>query len=117
MADHPSAVAKALIRELKTRRLAILENAKRSPVELLRWLYENQGVRRFDASNRLFLVLVDCDNFFESWKLKRDKPLLVDKIHAHLNQARQAGHDLSFQWEGTTHSVTADAIFVGHKRQ
>lgn len=114
--DHPSSDAKTLIQELKSRRIAILDNAKQNPQGLIRWLYENQGVRRFDSSNRLFLVLVDCDNFFESWKLKRAKPLLVDKIHSHLNQARRAGHDLSFQWEGMIHSVTSDVVFVNHER-
>jgi hypothetical protein len=115
-ADHPSEDAHNLIQELKRRRIEILENAMGNPVSLITWLYENQGVRRFDASNRLFLVLVDCDNFFESWKLKRAKPLLVDKIHGHLNRAQQAGYDLTFQWEGTTYSVTSDVIFVTHQR-
>lgn len=115
--DLPGDDAKALIHGLKSRRLAILENAKQNPVKLITWLYENQGVRRFDASNRLFLVLVDCDNFFESWKLKRAKQLLVDKIHGHLNTARHAGHDLAFQWEGATYSATSDVIFVTHQRQ
>jgi len=117
VADHPSPEAKRLIQELKSRRLKILAKARQNPVDLIRWLYENQGVRRFDASNRLFLVLVDCDNFFESWKLKRAKPLLEDKIHSHLSRARQAGHDLSFRWEGVTYSVTSDVIFVNHQRQ
>jgi hypothetical protein len=115
--DLPGGDAKALIHDLKSRRLAILESAKQNPVQLITWLYENQGVRRFDASNRLFLLLVDCDNFFESWKLKRAKQLLVDKIHGHLNTARYAGHDLTFQWEGSTYSATSDAIFVTHQRQ
>jgi hypothetical protein len=115
--DLPGDDAKAMIHSLKSRRLGILENTKQNPVELITWLYENQGVRRFDASNRLFLVLVDCDNFFESWKLKRAKPLLVDKIHGHLNSACHAGHDLSFQWEGATYSATSDVIFVTHRRQ
>lgn len=115
-ADNPSSEARTLIKNLKTRRLAILDNAKQNPENLIRWLYENQDVRRFDASNRFFLVLVDCDNFFESWKLKRAKPLLVEKIHKHLNNARHAGHSLSFEWEGTRHSVTSDVIFVSHQR-
>jgi hypothetical protein len=115
-ADNPSAEARTLIQELKTRRLAILDNAKRDPENLIRWLYENQGIRRFDASNRLFLVLTDRDNFFDSWKLKRAKPLLVEKIHRHLNDSRQTGHSLSFEWEGTRHLVTSDVIFVSHQR-
>jgi hypothetical protein len=111
-ADHPSEKAHDLIRELKRRRLEILKNATDNPKSLITWLYENQGVRRFDASNRLFLVLVDSDNFFESWKLKRAKPLLVDAIHGHLNRSHQAGYDLTFQWEGKKYTVTSDIIFV-----
>lgn len=117
VADLPSDDARALIHSLKSRRLAILNNAVHNPTELIKWLYENQGVRRFDASNRLFLVLVDCDNFFESWKLKRAKPLLVDKIHGHLNAANHTGHDLTFQWEGSTYETTSDVVFVIHQRQ
>lgn len=117
VADLPGNDAKTLIHDLKIRRLAILNNAKQNPEELILWLYENQGVRRFDAANRLFLVLVDCDNFFESWKLKRAKPLLVEKVHGHLNTAHHAGYDLTFQWEGATYAVTSEVIFVAHQRQ
>jgi hypothetical protein len=116
VSDHPSREGRDLVQELKVKRLEILESARRAPADLIRWLYENQGVRRFDASNRLFLVLVDCDNFFESWKLKRAKPLLVDKVHGHLTRSRQAGYDLDFRWEGETYSVTSDVIFVTHQR-
>jgi hypothetical protein len=110
----PADDARELIHGLKARRLQILENARQSPVELIRWLYENQGVRRFDAANRLFLVLVDCNNFFDSWKLKRAKPLLIDKIHGHLDRLSTAGHGLTFNWEDSTYSTTSDVIFVTH---
>ncbi len=83
--DHPSNDASSLISELKRQRLNILDKALKNPETLIRWLYENQGVRRFDASNRLFLILINCDNFFESWKLKRAKLLLIEKINSHLN--------------------------------
>jgi hypothetical protein len=114
--DCPDTEAKALIDSLKARRLAILDNAIANPANLITWLYENQGVRRFDASNRIFLVLVDCSNFFESWKLKRARPLLVDKIHGHLNDANNTGLDLTFQWEGATYHATSDVVFVVHNR-
>ncbi|GAG83887.1 unnamed protein product, partial [marine sediment metagenome] len=51
------------------------------------------------------------------WKLKRAKPLLVDRIHTHLDNAQQAGHDLSFDWEGETYEVTSDVVFVTHNRE
>lgn len=62
--DHPSSRAGDLVAELKTVRLDILEKVKNEPEVLARWLYENQGFRRFDASNRLYLVLVDLNHFF-----------------------------------------------------
>jgi hypothetical protein len=115
--DHPLEEASNLIAELSGKRIEYLESAINSPVDLIQWLYENQGVRRFDASNRLFLVLVDRDNFFDSWKLKRAKSLLVDRIHAHLDSAGDyPGHDVSFSWEDNTHRVTSDIIFVTHSR-
>ena len=113
--DHPKPAADALVDELKRIRMEILSEAEARPEELIEWLYENQGVRRFDASNRLFLVLVDCGNFFESWKLKRAKELLESKIHNHLDQmGTSPGLRVSFMWERTRHTVTSDVIFVRH---
>lgn len=83
--DNPSCEAKKLIADLKGKREEILQDCEKNPKRLVRWLYENQGVRRFDASNRLFLVLVDKSNFFESWKLKRAKQLIEEKVCAHLD--------------------------------
>lgn len=117
VSDHPSFEASELINDLKSVRTGILEDAKNEPEILARWLYENQGYRRFDASNRLYLVLVDLNNFFESWKLKRAKSLLIEKIHTHLNNTNgQPGFDLQFDWEGRNYSATCDIIFITHKR-
>ena len=117
VSDHPSLQAGDLINELRSVRTGILENAMNEPEILARWLYENQGYRRFDASNRLYLVLVDLNNFFESWKLKRAKSLLIEKIHTHLNNANdQPGFDLQFDWEGRNYSTTCDIIFITHER-
>lgn len=102
---------------MKDKRLEYLESAISDPVEIITWLYENQGVRRFDASNRLFLVLVDRDNFFDSWKLKRAKPLLANKIYSHLEEVSDTpGFEISFEWEGAHYDVTSDIIFVVHSR-
>lgn len=117
VSDHPSEKAKRLIEDLKNKRIEYLESAVNDPLMLIKWLYENQGVRRFDASNRLFLVLVDRDNFFDSWKLKRARPLLLENIHSHLNATnREPGFDVTFDWDGTKYEVTSDIIFVIHSR-
>ena len=118
VSDYPSEKALHLIADMKNKRMEYLRSAVVDPVELIRWLYENQGVRRFDASNRLFLVLVDGDNFFDSWKLKRAKPLLLERIHSHLEAADETpGFEVSFEWEGNEYVVTSDIIFVIHSRE
>ncbi|HUW19179.1 MAG TPA: hypothetical protein VMW16_07755 [Sedimentisphaerales bacterium] len=118
VSDHPSESASQLIADMKNKRMEYLRSALTDPVELIKWLYENQGVRRFDASNRLFLVLVDGDNFFDSWKLKRAKPLLVESIHSHLGRAPDTpGFVVSFEWDGSEYVVRSDIIFVIHSRE
>jgi hypothetical protein len=114
--DHPDADCRTLIRELRDFRNDVVTDIHDHPERLIKWLYEQQGVRRFDASNRLFLVLVDKRNYFESWKLKRAKPLLEAQIRAHLNNiGRVPGREVEFTWEdGNTYTVRADLVLVTH---
>jgi len=118
LADHPSQQVVRGLKELKDTRDRILEEAVLDPSALIRWLYEQQGARRFDAANRLFLILVDKSNYFDSWKLKRAKPLLVDRIHAYLDEVGTSpGRDIEFQWrDGRVYNVVSDAVFVVHDR-
>lgn len=118
LADHPSQQVAYRLRELKDTRDKILEEAVLNPSALIRWLYEQQGAHRFDAANRLFLILVDKSNYFDSWKLKRAKPLLVDRIHAYLEKVGTSpGRESKFQWrDGQVYNVVSDAIFVVHDR-
>lgn len=118
LADHPSQQVVYGLKELKDIRNRILEEAILDPSALIRWLYEQQGARRFDAANRLFLILVDKSNYFDSWKLKRAKPLLADRIHAYLDKVGVSpGQDIEFQWiDGQRYRVLSDAIFVVHAR-
>jgi hypothetical protein len=119
LADHPSQQVMDGLRELKGIRDRILEEAVLDPSALVRWLYEQQGARRFDAANRLFLILIDKSNYFDSWKLKRAKPLLVDRVHAYLDEVGTSpGRDIEFQWtDGQVYEVVSDAIFVIHNRR
>lgn len=89
------------MRELNQKKLTIVEDAKRSPKELIVWLYENQGEMRFDASNRFFLILVNSSNLSESWKLKRNIPFLKQEIDTHLDSTAQDVDqlDIRFHWE------------------
>lgn len=111
--DHPSVESVELLSELSDFRQELISEAKSNPETLIQWLYENQGVRRFDASNRLFLILVDYSNFFLSWKLKRAKPLLDSAINSYLdNTSSLPGRILNFAWEGTNYTVVSDAIII-----
>lgn len=111
--DHPHGSCQERIRELHEFRNNLVTDIQRYPTTLIRWLYEEQGVRRFDASNRLFLVLVDLRNYFDSWKLKRAKGQLDAQVGRYLdNVGARVGHDIEFQWEGDTYRVTSDLILV-----
>lgn len=111
--DNPTDCAHELIGELQECREALLTECIANPEPLVRWLYENQGVMRFDASNRLFLVLVDKSNFFDSWKLKRARPLISETVNDYLDRVDQGiGFQLNFLWEGDTYSTESDVIFV-----
>lgn len=111
--DDPSDDGQQVLVELITFRQKLIQDAQADPSNLIRWLYENQGVRRFDASNRLFLILIDSSNFFESWKLKRAKPLLDSEITRFLdNVPSSPGRSLKFTWEGSTYTVVSDAIII-----
>ncbi|MBI5471300.1 MAG: hypothetical protein HY961_03045 [Ignavibacteriae bacterium] len=111
--DHPSTDARKLIAKLRAFRSGIVQTVIRKPGSLLTWFYENQGARRFDASNRLFLVIIDKTDYHSSWKLKRARPLLVKGIQSSLKGAkRTVGRVTRFRWEGKPYSAVSDAIFV-----
>jgi hypothetical protein len=96
-------------------RTDVVTDIERDPGGLIRWLYENQGDRRFDASNRLFLVLVDQRNYFDSWKLKRAKPLMDEKIRGYLDDCGDnPGRRIEFDWEGKRYSTVSDVLVVRH---
>ena len=111
--DHPSDEAHRMKRELYACRETLLNESIANPEPLAQWFYENQGVRRFDASNRLFLVLVDKTNFFDSWKLKRARSLIVQYVNDYLKKVNtDLGFQLGFNWDGETYSTEAEVIFV-----
>jgi hypothetical protein len=111
--DHPSSEAQNMLKEMRGIRQDILNEVTHSPEILAKWLYENQGERRFDSSNRLFVVLVDSNRYFDSWKLKRAKPLIKESVNKYLNKKNApAGFELDFDWEGEVYSVRTDVIFV-----
>ena len=113
ISDHPSRDAQKLIRELANFRMQQLRLAINDPLPLIKWYYENQGERRFDASNRLFLILVDSRDFFNSWQLKRAKDMIWRKVHSSLSKiVNSGGKKIVFPWNGSLYSAISDVIFV-----
>ncbi len=85
MKDKNDVFCNGIIEKLKNEKLEILKEAQDNPKLLAKWLYENQGDMRFGSENRLFLVLVDTNDFTSSWKLKRDLALLKPTIFNYLD--------------------------------
>jgi hypothetical protein len=102
---------------LKNEKLEILSEVQANPKILATWLYENQGEMRFGSENRLFLVLVDTDDFNSSWKLKRNLDLLKPIIISYLDNFKTKKIDdlkVSFNFKGKSQTFTAltDIVFV-----
>ena len=102
---------------LKNQNLSILKEAQENPKILAKWLYENQGEMRFGTDNRLFLVLVDADDFKNSWKLKRNLNLLKPAILKYLDNFKTTKiEDLKVEFgykeKSQTFTALTDVIFV-----
>lgn len=117
MKDKNDEFCNNVLATLKSEKLEILNEAQNTPKMLAKWLYENQGEMRFGSENRLFLVLVDTEDFNNSWKLKRNLDLLRPAIMNYLNCfKRKKINDLkiAFTYKGKLQTFTAltDIIFV-----
>ena len=98
-------------------KMRILNEARANPHRLAKWLYENQSPGRFGAENRIFLVLVDTDDFAESWKLKRNMDLLKPVINNYLDSfagGNIADFRIKFNYQDRPQTFTAltDIVFV-----
>ncbi len=113
--EFPHRDAEEFLAELNGVRSEIITESLNDPNELLVWLYEKQGDRRFDAANRLFLILIDMDRLEESWKLKRNKNRLSPIINAYLDNFGDvcvADLKLQFNWNGAVFKTYADILPV-----
>ena len=117
MKDRNDDFCLEVLKTLKDEKLEILQEVQDDPKMLATWLYENQGEMRFGSENRLFLVLVDTDDFTNSWKLKRNIDLLKPTILTYLDNFKTKKTDdlkIEFEFKGKTKTFTAltDIIFV-----
>jgi hypothetical protein len=117
MKDRNDAFCIDVLKNLKDEKLEILKEVQDNPKILATWLYENQGEMRFGSENRLFLVLVDTDDFTNSWKLKRNIDLLKPTILSYLDNFKSKKTEdlkIEFEFKGKTKTFKAltDIIFV-----
>lgn len=104
------------ISEFHKTRWEIIEEAMKNKKELIKWLYEEQGERRFDSANRLFLVLIEKDNLEESWKLKRNIDFLRESIGYYLDKFKiNNGLEINFDWKDEKYTSVSDALFIVKK--
>ncbi len=106
-----------VLKEIKESNLLIVKETIESPKILAKWLYENQGEMRFGSENRLFLVLIDINDFSSSWKLKRNIDLLRPSIYSFLDEfCNKDIQDLKieFTYPGRPQifNTLADVIFI-----
>lgn len=117
MKDKNDEFCNNVLATLKSEKLEILNEVRNFPKKLAKWLYENQGEMRFGSENRLFLVLVDTEDFNNSWRLKRNLELLRPAIMNYLDSFKHKKiNDLqvAFTYKGKLQNFTAltDIIFV-----
>ena len=117
MRDRNNDSCSVILNSLKIEKLEILKEVQNNPKILATWLYENQGEMRFGSENRLFLVLVDTDDFNSSWKLKRNLDLLQPTILSYLSNFKAKKVEdlkITFNYKGKPQTFTAltDIIFI-----
>jgi hypothetical protein len=115
ISEDTSKEAKEFIKSFHRMREEIILSTIKNPKELIKWFYEEQGVRRFDAANRFFLVLIDLKNLEDSWKLKRNKKLLHEKINEFLDNNKDMDFEtlkISFNWQDRTYTTYATTLFI-----
>ena len=115
ISEDTSNEAKEFIENFHRIREDIIRDTIKKPEELIRWFYEKQGVRRFDAANRFFLVLIDLKNLEDSWKLKRNENLLYMKINDFLDSNKDIDFEnlkITFNWQDRIYTTHATILFI-----
>lgn len=115
ISEDPSKEAKEFIKKLNKTREGIILDTLKNPTKLIKWFYEEQGIRRFDSANRFFLVLIDLNNLDDSWKLKRNKNLLLGKINEFLDNNKDFDFEklkITFNWQDKIYTTHAISLFI-----
>ncbi len=102
-----------ILEELRDKRKEVITDAQSNVVELMTWVYANQGEMRFGAENRLFVILVDSANINEYWKLKRAFSLIEPEVNNYLDNFNEDSlKEINFTFKGVQYKSLADVIFI-----
>jgi len=116
ISERNDETSRTFMAEFKKSRWQIVQDTIKKSKNLMQWLYEEQGERRFDAANRLFLVLIDKNNMEDSWKMKRNVDLLKDEIKTYLDKFSTkdiSKLEIEFNWmDGKRYKTICDVVFI-----
>lgn len=102
-----------IIEELRNKKRDVIIDAQSNVVELITWLYTNQGEMRFGAENRLFVILVDSTDMSQSWKMKRAFSLIEPQVKNYLDNFNNTSlKEINFTFKGNQYKSLADVIFI-----
>lgn len=102
-----------ILNDLENTRKQVIEDAQRNPVELIKWLYENQGEMRFGAENRIYLILADTKDFLGSWKMKRAFSIIAPKVNKYLSEFSSTSlKTIEFEYKKKDYSALSDILFI-----
>lgn len=98
---------------LKAKRKEVVNDVRANTMDLMIWLYANQGEMRFGAENRLFVILVDATAMSQSWKMKRAFSLIEPKVNDYLDSFNENSlKEVNFTFKKNSYKSLADVLFV-----
>ncbi|MDE7109516.1 MAG: hypothetical protein K2O49_06085 [Muribaculaceae bacterium] len=101
------------LKDFNDARRQVIEDARRNPSELMKWLYENQGEMRFGAENRIYLILVDIEDLSQSWKMKRAFSLIEPKIRRYIADFSSSSlKRVEFEYKKNRYTALSDILFI-----
>ncbi|KKR09856.1 MAG: hypothetical protein UT37_C0009G0007 [Parcubacteria group bacterium GW2011_GWA2_39_18] len=88
-----------------------IDDAINDPVLACEYLYRLQGAQRFGSENRLFIITHNRENPSESWKIKRDYPLVKRLVSDFFDQNVQLD-PVNFSFNSTQYLAHAKVMFI-----
>ena len=88
-----------------------IDDAIANPVSVCEYLYRLQGAQRFGAENRLFIIIYDRQNPADSWKIKRDYPLIENSVNHFFSQNTPLD-PVNFSFDSSPHLAHAKVMFI-----